>query len=402
MKEKGWGIPRLISNSSISKEYIRLQSPPQRPVRKSVQLPCFKQAKRRVSSTSRHRAPSAVHSKVIYVLKDGSRVDETLPFFRYVVWEGGSVVGILRASEENLKPGRPFTHVFAYDGTVVTSISDLKDCLRIILVSSSRLFVGLDWQSVPKLTENMLFDQLSARNGFRLHPIPGLTSSPRFPRAPSLRPSVSPVRVGVATPRLKPPVVQVDEVMRPLSNSQIAVLCEQYGLTIAKVHELYARYKTLLAMHVYYKPGCTLEEGIDKDTFVHYLRGALIYGKELLQRLFDTVSGSGYMTWPQFAKAMASLSVGSRKDKISLIFKLSAGNSSFLTYDKVKELCLMALGHAKRDAVVEEIADYFAQTVFMKAGIGKNEVVAAERLEEVLERDKNDGFLQLFCFNDAD
>ena len=94
--------------------------------------------------------------------------------------------------------------------------------------------------------------------------------------------------------------------------------------------------------------------------------------------------------------------MGSRKDKITLIFKLSAGTSSLLTYAKVREICLMVLGHAKRDAVVEEIADYFAQTVFAKAGIGRNEAVAAEKLEEVLERDREDEFLQLFCFSDLD
>lgn len=410
MRHREWGLPRLTSNGSISQRKSpkqQYQFSPHRPYRASLHISSFQQVKRRISCTSRPRAPTAQlprPERVVFVVKDGSKVQETLPFFRYVVWGGGSVVGVLRASEEKLSPGRPFTHVYTYEGARVTSIGEITPAMRVILVSNSAQFEGLDWQFAPKSPEMALFKQLSARSDFRIHPLPGLTSPPRFPRVPStqLPTSSSPKRAEAASPRLKPPIAQVDEVLRPLQNEQIAVLCDLYGLSIGKVHELYARYKTLLALNVYDKPACELVQGIDKSTFVHYLRGALIYGQDLLGRLFDTVSASSYMTWPQFAKAMAYLSVGSRKDKISLIFKLSAGSSSLLSYAKVRELCLMALGHAKRDAVVEEIADYFAQAVFAKAGIGRNEVVTAEKLEEVLEKDPDDEFLQLFCFNDLD
>ena len=401
MRGKGRELPRFTSNQSISQR----NKPPNRQIQTSLPLSNLPQVtQRRISCTSRLRAPTA-HlprpERVVYVVKDGTKVQERMPFFRYVVWEGGSVVGVLRASEEKLRI-RPFTYVYSYGGNRIAAIEDITEGMRVILVSSEPQFEGLDWKSAPKAAEMALFKQLSARIDHRLHPLPGLTSPPRFPSTQSPTTSSSPKRGENATPRLQPPIAQVDAVLRPLNNEQIAALCDLYGLSIAKIHELYARYKTLLAMHVYDKPACALSEGIDKDTFVHYLRGALIYGKDLLGRLFDTVSGSGFMTWTQFAKAMAYLSVGSRKDKISLIFKLSAGTSSLLTYAKVREICLMVLGHAKRDAVVEEIADYFAQTVFAKAGIGRNEAVAAEKLEEVLERDREDEFLQLFCFSDLD
>ena len=341
--------------------------------------------------------------RFVYIIEDGSRVDAGMRYFRFGVWEGGSVVRLLRVSEEKLHVSKPLTHIYTYTGQSLTTLQSLSETCKVLLVSASPHFTGLKWTTSVPLSESVLFSRISARDEFRLHPLAGLNSSPRVSRlktAQSLSISSPKVRENNPTPRMKSPISRVDEMLRPLSNEQLAVLCERYGFTIAKVHELYARYKTLLAVQICDHPKEEGEVGIDQNTFVHYLRGSLIYGHAFLTHLYTAVSGSHLMTWSHFLRAMSYLSVGTRKEKISLVLKLSSGGSSLLNYEKVRDLCLVALGHAKRDSVVDEIADYFAKTVFKKAGIGRFETVTAEKLQDVMEKDPNDDFLQLFSFSD--
>ena len=198
----------------------------------------------------------------VYVLEDGGKIPSNcigLRGFPYIITETGSIFQLLRASRERLNPEKRYSYVFSFDGIELLSLEEVGEGGKVLLVSETQEFAGVAWERQEEgrdLSENWLYDRL--KEGDSTGDYRKRVS--RFPRGNSIRiaprPSLSPTRDSKLSRVVLNPVAKVDELLKPLSPDQMQSLAERYSLSRGRIHALYARYKTLLALHVCSNPGC--------------------------------------------------------------------------------------------------------------------------------------------------
>ncbi|KAM3139507.1 hypothetical protein pb186bvf_008343 [Paramecium bursaria] len=190
----------------------------------------------------------------------------------------------------------------------------------------------------------------------------------------------------------------------------IPKIMAETGFNRQEVHEVYSRYKALLAFECQNIPGMTrklMPNGISLESFNAGLDELSMAPSGVVDQLFQFFAKSNSMNFEGFLKAINLIKAKQNDNKIEMILKLIDENQNgLLSYDEIKNRCVLMMDDMLKgndgELSVDNMVDYITRSIFDAVKLPYHEEIPIDKIRKLIESKSQEAkVLIMICCGDV-